>query len=81
MPSRIDQLILSDLEARSNRGGDTFLVLVLGDRVSDDAGAGLHIHLAVLDDRGPQHDPGVHRAVGREVAEMKLPRLWPSLFL
>ena len=37
--------------------------------VGDDAAAGLHMHHAVLDHRGAQHDAGVHLAVGGEIAD------------
>ena len=48
---------------------DAFLMLVFGNAVGDDAGAGLDIHLAVLDDGGAQHDAGVHVAIGGEIAD------------
>ncbi len=38
-------------------------------RVGDDAGAGLDMDHAVLDEGGAQHDAGVHLPVGREVAD------------
>ena len=40
-----------------------------GFEVGDDAGAGLHVDLAVLHHRGAEHDAGVHRAVGGEIAD------------
>ena len=40
-----------------------------GSRVGDDAGAGLDIHGAVLDQRGAQHDAGVHVLAGGEIAD------------
>src|SRR5215472_13349738 len=39
---------------------DALLLLEVWIGVRDDAGAGLHIHYAVLDQRGAQHDTGVH---------------------
>src|ERR1700704_3404254 len=41
-----------------------FLLLGLRIGIGNDAGAGLHIHGAVLDERGAQHDRGVHVARG-----------------
>src|SRR5579872_3577827 len=46
-----------------------FAVFVVGRRIVDDSGAGLHMHLAVLDHRGAQHDAGVHLAGGAEIAD------------
>ena len=37
--------------------------------VGNDAGAGLDIHGAVLDQRGAQHDAGVHLLAGGEIAD------------
>src|SRR5215470_7675900 len=48
---------------------DAFLLLVLRIGVGDHAGAGLHVHAAVLDERGAQHDAGVHLAGGGEIAD------------
>ena len=45
------------------------LVLGLGVAVGDHAAARLDVHAPVLDQRGPQRDAGVHRAVGGEVAD------------
>src|SRR3954466_8948888 len=38
---------------------DAFLLLGLWIGIGDDAGAGLHVHHAVFDQRGTQHDGGV----------------------
>src|SRR5215468_6333035 len=43
---------------------DAFLLLGLRIGIGDDAGAGLHVHRAVLDQRGAQHDAAVHVARG-----------------
>ena len=48
---------------------DAFLVFAFGYAVGDDAHASLHIHLALLDDCGAQHDASIHLAVSREVAD------------
>ena len=48
---------------------DAFALLVGGIAVVDDAGARLHMHQPVLDDRGAQHDAGVHLARGAEIAD------------
>ena len=32
---------------------DAFLLFAFGDRVVNDAGAGLHVHLAIFDEGGP----------------------------
>src|SRR5262249_1334743 len=45
-----------------------FLLLELGVGIGDDAGAGLDIHHAVLDQRRTQHDAAVELARGREIA-------------
>src|SRR5579863_2261040 len=47
---------------------DAFLLFELRIGVSHDAGAGLHIHDAVFDERGAQHDAGIHVCAGREIA-------------
>jgi hypothetical protein len=36
--------------------------------VGHDAGSGLHIHFAILDDCRAQHNAGIHFAVGGEIA-------------
>src|SRR5262245_37427641 len=46
-----------------------FLLLGLGIGVGDDAGARLHVHLAVLDQRRAQHDAAVELAGGGEIAD------------
>src|SRR5262249_56862 len=46
-----------------------FLLLGGGIGIGDDAGAGLHVDRAVLDQRGAQHDAGVHLAGGGEIAD------------
>src|SRR5215471_14915376 len=48
---------------------DAFLLLERGIGVGDNAGPGLHVHDAVLDQGGAQHDAGVHLAGGREIAD------------
>src|SRR5256714_6309318 len=48
---------------------DTFLLLGLRIGIGHDAGAGLHVHHAVLHQRGAQHDGGVHLAGGGEIAD------------
>src|SRR5216684_2199657 len=48
---------------------DAFLLLGLRIGVGDDAGAGLHVHYAVLDQRGAQHDAAVELAGGGEIAD------------
>src|ERR1041385_84932 len=58
---------------------DAFLLLERRITVSDDAGAGLHIHGAVLDQRGAQHDAGIHLAGRREIADAA--GIEPALFL
>src|SRR6516225_6030800 len=47
---------------------DAFLLLALGVGIGDDAGAGLDIHHAVLDQRRTQHDAAVELACGGEIA-------------
>src|SRR3990167_5452336 len=54
---------------KSARLGDAFLMLVLGHRIRHDPGTGLDVHPAVLDDRSAEHDAGVHRPIGREIAD------------
>src|SRR4051812_23699526 len=48
---------------------DAFLLLGFRIGIRDDAGAGLDVHRAVLDQRGAQHDGGVHPASGGEIAD------------
>src|SRR5215813_12957420 len=48
---------------------DAFLLLEARVGIRHDAGAGLHIEHAVLDQRGAQRDAGVHLAGGREIAD------------
>src|SRR5882757_6213347 len=47
---------------------DAFLVFARGDGVGDDAGAGLDVGFAVLEDDGAQGDAGVGVSVEAEVA-------------
>src|SRR5215212_6010278 len=55
--------------------------LLLGGRIGivDDAGARLDRHAAVLHHRRPEHDAGVHLAVGAEIADAA--RIRPALVL
>src|SRR5437763_11951514 len=48
---------------------DALLLLEIRTRIRHDPGAGLHIHHAVLDERGAQHDAGVHLAGCGEIAD------------
>src|SRR5262245_22278402 len=48
---------------------DAFALLGRRVRIGDDAGAGLHVHRAVLDECRAQHDRGVHLAGGGEIAD------------
>src|ERR1700730_14119610 len=48
---------------------DAFLLLGLRIGIGDDAGAGLHVHHAVLDQRGAHHDAAVELAGGGEIAD------------
>ena len=56
---------------QSPRLVDAFLLLGGGIAIRDDAGAGLHVHGAVLDQRGAQGDAGVHVAVGVEITDAR----------
>jgi hypothetical protein len=48
---------------------DAFLLLKIRITVGNDAGAGLHVHLAVLYQRRPQYDAGIHFARCRKVTD------------
>src|SRR5262249_22048917 len=48
---------------------DAFLLLGFGVGIGDDAGAGLHVHGAVLDQGGTQDDAAVELASGGEIAD------------
>src|ERR1700724_4119905 len=48
---------------------DAFLLLGVRIGIRDHAGAGLDVHVAVLDERSAQHDAGVHLAGGREIPD------------
>ncbi len=50
-----------------------------GFEVRDDAGAGLHVDFSVLHHRRAEHDAGVHRPVGGEIADAA--RIRPALLL
>src|SRR5262249_23797517 len=56
---------------------DAFLLLELGVGIGDDAGAGLDIHHAVLDQRRAQHDAAVELARGGEIPHR--PGIEPAL--
>src|SRR5262249_15006947 len=58
---------------------DAFLLLEGGIGVGNNAGAGLHIDVAVLEQRRAQYDAAVHRTVGGEVADA--PGIEPALLL
>src|ERR1043166_10183371 len=48
---------------------DAFLLLGLRIGIGDDTGAGLHVHVAVLDERGAQHDRGIHVTCSGEITD------------
>ena len=46
-----------------------FLVFKIRFTVDDDTGTGLNVDFLVLDDGGAQRNAGIHRTVGRDIAD------------